>query len=204
MIFEVPFYAIPNFQEYIKLFGYLGIFLFFITVDQVTFIPEEITLLTIGYLSSHEVFNPFIAGAISCAAFVIVDASYFYLTKKGVKFTKRLQKIKSKQFKRIGEKLKHDFPKTLFILCFIPRMRLLAPIISGALNIPIKRFLIYDILSLVLFTGTYISLGMIFHKGLSSFHSELETLQHIIFAGFVLLVGILILIDIKKPHKDKH
>lgn len=203
MIFEASFFNIPDFPEYIQLFGYLGIFLFFITVDQVTFIPEEITLLTIGYLSSHEVFNPFIAGVISCAAFVIVDATYFYLAKKGVKFTKRLQKGKGEQLKKVKEKLKHDFPKTLFILCFIPRMRLLAPIISGALNIPIKRFLIYDIISLVLFTGVYISLGMIFHQGLSSFHSELETLQHIIFAGFVLLVGILILINVQKSRKDK-
>lgn len=203
MLFQTPLFTIPDFPEYIKLFGYLGIFLFFITVDQLTFIPEEITLLTIGYLSSHGVFNPFIAGIISCAAFVLVDATYFYLTKKGVKFTKRLHKKKGKQFKRIEEQLKINFPKTLLILCFIPRMRLWAPIFSGVLNIPIKRFLTYDTMSLILFTGTYISLGMIFHKGLSSLLSEVESLQHIIFTCFVIVVGIIILINVRKHYKDE-
>ncbi|MGZ4041919.1 MAG: DedA family protein [Bacteroidia bacterium] len=198
MIVEILSFNIPDFSAYIKLFGYLGIFLFFITVDQFTFIPEEITLLTIGYLSFQGVFNPVIAGLISFIAFIAVDTVYFYLTKKGVKFTKRLQEKKGKKIEMMEEKLKNEFPKTLLILCFIPRMRLWAPIISGGLNIPIKKFLTYDMIGLALFTAIYISLGMIFHKGLKSLLSELEVLQHIIFAGFIILGGIFIFIVVRK------
>jgi membrane protein DedA with SNARE-associated domain len=204
MAFEILSFNIPNFSEYIKLFGYLGIFLFFITVDQLTFIPEEITLLTIGYLASQGVFNPVIAGIISFTAFVAVDVAYFYFTKKGVKFTKRLQKKKGTIRKKVEEKLKKNFPKTLLILCFIPRMRMWAPIISGALNIPIKKFLIYDTISLVLFTGIYISLGMIFHRGLHSLLSHVKTWQHIIFAVLMLVVGIFIFINVRKYYKEKN
>lgn len=197
-------FEIPDFSEYIKIFGYFGIFLFFVTVDQITFIPEEITLLTIGYLAFQGVFNPFLAGGISLSAFLTVDTTYFYLTKKGKKFTKRFREKTNKNFLRIEEKLKRNFPKTLLIVCFIPRMRLWAPIISEALGIPIKRFLTYDSISLILFTATYISLGMIFHSGLHSLLAEVEVLQHIIFSTFIVLAGIFIVVAVKKHRKVKH
>lgn len=204
VIFEATLSNFYDFSEYIKLFGYLGIFLFFVTVDQLTFIPEEITLLTIGYLSSQGVFNPFIAGLISLAAFVSVDTVYFYLAKKGRRFTTRLHEKMGSNLKMIEEKLKNEFPKTLLILCFIPRMRLWAPIISGALDVPIKKFLTYDASSLILFTAVYVSLGVIFHAGLRSLLAELEALQHIVFAVLMLLTGIIIFIGIRKYQRAKH
>jgi membrane-associated protein len=182
---------------YISVFGYCGIFLFFLTIDQITPIPEEVSLLTIGYLSSKGIFDPFIAGLIALITFLLVDTSYFFIVKKGKKLSQRLtKKTRSPIFKKMRGRLQNNLPKTLFILCFIPRMRQWVPMASSALEISYKRFIRYDAMSLTLFTALYISLGLIFHKGLNSLMAKLESVQNLIFIitlGF-LTVGIFIFV----------
>ena len=82
--------AVSVFSQYSSHFGYIGIFLFFLTIDQITFIPEEVTLLSIGYMASNHIFNPFIAGIVSALAFITVDISYYFLARSGNKFIKKI------------------------------------------------------------------------------------------------------------------
>jgi membrane-associated protein len=190
-IHGLPYYA--------SVFGYFGIFLFFLTIDQITPIPEEVSLLTIGYLSSKGIFNPFIAGMIALIAFLTVDTSYFFIIKTGKKISQRLRKkMESPFFKKMKGKMKTNFPKTLFILCFIPRMRQFVPMASSALEIPYERFIKYDSMSLALFTSVYISLGMIFHKGLNSVIAKLESMQNLVFIITLGVLTIVIFIFVQK------
>jgi len=197
LLFDIA--HLPNFSEYSRQFGYIGIFLFFITVDQLTPLPEEITLLTIGYLASNHIFNPFFAGIASVAAFLFVDFVYFFLAKSGNKFIKKIvERKKSPLINKYKERLKDHFGITLLVLCFIPRMRLLVPAFAGIMNLSFKKFLLFDTLGLFLFTAVYISLGIIFHNGLHSRLAELETLQHTIFAIAMALLAILIIVFIRR------
>ncbi len=77
--------ASTPFQDYFTHYGYIGIYVWFITVDQIAPIPEEITLIIIGYFASQGLINPVFSGVFSIAAFLTVDAVYFYLTKSGNK-----------------------------------------------------------------------------------------------------------------------
>ena len=81
-----------DFQYYFSTYGYIGIYVFFVTVDQIAPIPEEITLIIIGYFASHATLNPFFAGIFSLAAFLTIDVIYYWLTISGNKFIKRLTK----------------------------------------------------------------------------------------------------------------
>jgi membrane-associated protein len=189
------------FNQYTQL-GYLGIFLFFITVDQLTPIPEEITLLTIGYLSSNHIFNPIIAGLISLTAFIAVDSVYFFLAGSGNKFIKKfLKKRKNSLITRYKEKLKKNFGPTLIVLCFIPRMRLFGPVFAGIMNLSYKKFLLFDLIGLFSFTLIYISLGMIFHTGLNSLMEKLGRFHDIIFACAMVFLAIIIFLFVRKTQQ---
>jgi membrane-associated protein len=189
------------FTEYSQ-YGYIGIFLFFITVDQLTPIPEEITLLTIGYLSSNHIFNPIIAGLISLTAFILVDSIYFFLSASGNKFIKKfLKKRKNHLITRYKEKLKKNFGPTLIVLCFIPRMRLFGPVFAGIMNLSFKKFLLFDLIGLSSFTLIYISLGMIFHTGLHSLMEKLGRFQDIIFACAMVFLAIIIFLFVRKTQQ---
>jgi len=191
------------FQYYFYHFGYIGIFIWFITVDQLAPLPEEITLILIGYLSAHGLLNPVFAGVFSVAAFVTVDMVYFHLTKSGNKIIGKLTgKLDNKKVKQYGEKLKRNMFKTLLILCFIPRMRLFGPVFVALSGLRARKFLVYDIISLSIFTSVYISIGIIFHTSLSALIKNVEKYQNVAFAGILILmiiVTVLIMRKVKKP-----
>src|SRR5205814_1730448 len=110
-------------------YGYLGIYIFFVTIDQIAPIPEEISLILIGYLAAHQFFNPVLAGIFSIAAFLTIDIVYFQLTKSGNKlFKKFTKKADSPAMKGYKNKLRTHMLKTLLGISFIPRVRLLAPV----------------------------------------------------------------------------
>src|SRR5438067_9082125 len=78
-----------HFSQFIEKFGYIGILVWFITFDQLAPIPEEISLLVLGYLSAQGIFNPVVAGIFSLIPFLMVDTVYFFLAKKGSTFLKK-------------------------------------------------------------------------------------------------------------------
>jgi len=191
-------------QEAFKQFGYLGIFVWFITVDQIAPVPEEITLIIIGYFVSHGLLNPVLAGLFAVAAFLTVDSVYFYLTKTGNSFIKKFTKKTESHFVlSYKKKLKGHLFKTLLILCFIPRMRLLAPVYVALLKIPYKRFILFDALSLGIFTAVYISLGIIFHSSLAPLISKAKTTGHIIFISAMVVMTFLTIFFIRKLKSRK-
>jgi membrane protein DedA with SNARE-associated domain len=192
-----------GFSEYTIHYGYIGILIFFITVDQFTPLPEEITLLTIGYLSSNHIFNPILAGIVSLFAFIIVDTLYFFLSRKGNKYiAKKLTGKKNALAEKYKEKLKTHFGYTLIFLCFIPRMRMFGPIFSGLMNLSFKKFLLFDTIGLSAFTTLYITLGYIFHNSLHARMVQMESYQTLIFIVALCLIAIAIFLFIRKRQKD--
>jgi membrane-associated protein len=189
--------AVSVFSQYSSHFGYLGIFLFFLTIDQITFIPEEVTLLSIGYMASNHIFNPFIAGIVSAMAFLTVDTSYYFLARSGNKFIKKImERKKDSLVSKYRKKMKDHFGPTLLVLCFIPRMRMFGPILAGLMKLSFKKFILFDSIGISVFTALYISLGIIFHN---TIHLHQEKIQHIVFAcAMVVLSGIIFLIIKKK------
>lgn len=179
----------PEFVNFALHWGYLGILLWFLTIDQLTPVPEELTLLTIGYLSANNVFNPILAAAVSVFAFVAVDIAYFFLAKSGHSLVRRIAR-EGTWANRYAEKLKTNMGRSIIILCFIPRARMFAPILAGMLSLSFKKFLLYDAGALLLFSVIYIFLGEALHRSLYAWLEELHQLRHGIFALIVLVAGI--------------
>src|SRR5438067_603172 len=137
-----------HFSQFIEKFGYIGILVWFITFDQLAPIPEEISLLVLGYLSAQGIFNPVVAGIFSLIPFLMVDSVYFWLAKKGSSFIKKRLRGLASVMNPYKNKLRNHFPKTMFVLCFIPRMRLFTPVLAVSVRVPYKKFLSYDALTL--------------------------------------------------------
>jgi membrane protein DedA with SNARE-associated domain len=191
----------PDFSDFVSRFGYIGILLWFITFDQLTPIPEEVSLLIIGYLSSHGIFNPFVAGVFSLAGFLIVDTAYYFLSKKGSSWIRRRTKGLSRLVKSYETQLKKNTPRAILILCFIPRMRMFAPILAGSMKLSFKRFLLFDTIALVLFTTVYLLIGISFNKSLQKIISKTNGLQNIVFFAAVLVVAIIIIVLVRRRKK---
>ncbi len=188
--------ATQQIQTYFQRFGYIGIYIYFISVDQVSPIPEEVTLIVIGYFSAHGYVNPFLAGGSSLLAFLTIDIVYYYLTKSGNKFIQRFTKnANSPAMKRYKEKIKTHMPKTLLVLAFIPRVRLLSPVFVALAGAGFKRFIFYNTLGQSLFISVYIGIGFIFNKSISGIIKKMGVYQNILFivgAAVIVLVSFLV------------
>ena len=191
------------FSDFATRLGYAGIFLWFISFDQFTPVPEEITLLTIGYLSAIGIFNPVLAGAVALIAFLAVDTGYYFLSRSGNSFFRKIyKKVNPSRMNKFREKLKLHLPRTLIFLCFIPRMRTFGPIAAGMTNIPFRKFLLYDAIGLIIFTGIYIFVGAVFHSSLKQL-SEITNFRHIIFLSAMVVLGAVILIFLPRNSNSK-
>ncbi len=189
----------PSFSGFVENLGYIGIFIWFISLDQFTPIPEEITLLTIGYLAAHGIFNPFIAGIVSLVAFLAVDTAYYFLARSGNEFFQRFYKKKHRPFMdKYKKNIQENLPRTLIVLCFIPRMRMFGPITVGMMKLPYKRFILFDGIGVAIFTAIYISLGTVFRKSL-----ELAELKHVIFICAMVGLAVIIFIFMRRMNREK-
>jgi membrane protein DedA with SNARE-associated domain len=184
----------PDFFQFVARFGYIGILVWFLTFDQLTPIPEEVSLLIVGYLSAHDVFNPVIAGIFCLAGFLIVDTVYFFLSKKGSSWIKKKTKGSSSFMESYKNKLKTNTPRAIMILCFIPRMRMFAPILAGSMKLSFKKFLFYDLIALVLFTTAYLLIGIIFNRSLQRIITKTKGLQNIVFFAAILIIAVILIV----------
>ena len=194
----------PDFTEFVQRFGYIGIFLWFISFDQISPIPEEISLLVMGYLCANHIIHPVPAGLLCLAGFVTVDIGYYCLSRTGSKLlTKKSGKPRFAWAETYKEKLKTNMLKTTSILNFIPRMRMLPPILAGSLKLSFKRFMLFNTISMAFLTALYLSLGMIFENSLSIVMTKMKKVQHLIFFGVILLIAVVIIIMEIKRRKNR-
>lgn len=187
-----------HFLTYAEVYGYWGIYFWFLIVDTFSPIPDEISLITVGYLCAIGVLgNPIIAGIASLVAFLTVDFVEFFFSSKGSKFTsKYIDKLPTSWKKRLKNGLKKQLPKTLLFLSFIPRMRIFAPFIAGTVGVSPKRYFFFDFASLSLFVVIYVSLGYFFLRGVINTLNKIgEVNKHIffiIFIAFILLLSFIL------------
>lgn len=86
------------------IFTYPGIFLWFAIIEQFTPIPEEVALMTVGYISMHTSLNPVLCGAVSVVGLLTADNIFFYLALKGNKLSERaLKKVNHKLLDKMKE-----------------------------------------------------------------------------------------------------
>ncbi len=182
-----------DFNYYILHYGYIGIYIFFVTIDQLAPIPEEVTLITIGYLSAIGLLNPFLAALFAIAAFFTIDVIYFYLTKHGSRIVKKMRSSAQKPgMKTYKEKLHKHLFKTILILSFFPRVRLFTPVLAALAEVKFKKFLSYSMISLAAFCAVYIPIGYFFSKSIGTLLKGATATEHYVFFGIMLVLTVVL------------
>ncbi|MGZ4037373.1 MAG: DedA family protein, partial [Bacteroidia bacterium] len=128
----------------------------------------------------------------------------YFLSRSGSKFVQKRVKKRHGFIEKYKEKLRTNMGKTVLTLCFIPRMRYWCPILIGSMSLPLKRFMLFDAIGLVVFCALYVSLGLVFHASLQSLLKKVQGSQNIIFFGSVVVFAIIItVIMIRRKRKEE-
>lgn len=171
--------------------SYLGVFIWFLFLDQLTPIPEEVTLLSIGYIAEHHLINPYFAGLAAFMGLTIIDSVFYWLAYSGNKLINRFKNnISEKLQEKYLKGLKEHSVRTILILSFIPKVRFFSPIFAGMFHVRWQTFFVVNGIGTIIFIAGYIAAGMLFNKSLEYLLKEVELLRHSIFIVFMILITI--------------
>ncbi|HEU4574911.1 MAG TPA: VTT domain-containing protein [Chitinophagaceae bacterium] len=193
-------------SQYILHFSYFGIFLWFAIVEQVTPIPEEVSLASLGYLSMHTTLDPVVCGVVSFAGLTVTDNALFLLSEKGSAVSQKLLgSISARLVVEIKSRLNKHPSLTLVTMALLPKLRFLSPLVAAVSGISWKHFLAVNGAATAFYVTFYMGVGILFHQQLQKVLKEFALLQHLVFILVMLLAGVLIIWWVAKTKKKyKH
>ena len=184
---------------YIYHLSWFGIFLWFAFFEQFTPIPEEISLMTLGYISVITSLNPMISGAVAVIGLLSADNLLYYFSMKGNKLTRKLtDKTNTQLVDRLKRNLQKNAKKTLVIMALLPKFRFLSPVIAATVNISWRLFFFINSAATVFYATVYMLIGVLFHSQLSILIGKLKYWQHIIFIASMAGIAIFLMFTMRK------
>lgn len=183
----------------IQQYSYLGIFVWFALVQLIFPIPQEIALISIGYISTHIKINILISILASGIGILASDLLIYILSRSGSKLTNMLLSKFDKSFlNKIKGEVDHKTYVSLFVLLLLPEVRMVAPLLSGAMNISPKKFILVDLAANILLSSVYLLLGKFFYSTLKTLGGKYKEYEHWIFGGIMLLIMVGIILFVRK------
>jgi len=168
----------------------------FVVAEQVPLpVPAVPVLLGIGVLSADGRMSIVTAVAIACAAAVPIDLLWRRLGAvrgiRALRFMCRLSLEPASCLRRTETLFEQYGSRVLLIAKFVPGLTALAPALAGLVKVPLARFLAFDIAGVVLWAGTWMSLGYLFSRTLEFVLAQVSragSLLEALAAGFMIYV----------------
>lgn len=193
-LIHVPILTNFNIQSLEQL-SYAGIFLAIAFSGYIIPIPEELTLLTSGFLAAeHILFLPVVL-FVAIAGAVCGDNIIYYLAGHGSRFTQKYHAYVEQT--HAGWYLRHlrSVPfRTIFFSRFVIGMRALSPLVSGLLGVRWRIFISASFVSAAIYIPIIIAIGWFFHSQIFGLIVLAKSIREILLALF--LVGSAVLISL--------
>lgn len=184
--------------------SYPGLFLLLAGSAIVLPIPEEIILLTAGYLTAIGVVTFYWGIPVSIAGLLIGDVFLFTLARFGGEYAQKLRA----RVNKIGLDKTWIFSpqqplRAVFILRFLTGFRFIAPIYAGFEQASWKGYLLVDILGIIIFVPLMFAFGYEFHNSIVAFIAGFEIVRHAVFIFVLALAGVGMLPSLYRSFKTR-
>lgn len=189
-------------MEFIHQLGglsYLGVFGVSILAMVVLPFPEEVTLLSLGYLAGIGVFHlPILIPVIMFGLFV-TDFAIYQLAYHGSKITdKAYQKLFAEKFDFLKDMTDEKLERMIIFSRFLIYFRFLSGFLAGHYKITFKRFMTYELVSLSVYVTLFVGLGFFLRNQLERVIAGVGVVQNIILAVVLVVLGTMLMRSIKK------
>jgi membrane protein DedA with SNARE-associated domain len=174
--------------------SYLGFFVFIAATGCGLPIPEEAAIVIAGVLSAQGHLVTAVAFA-ACLAGAVVGDSFMYaigyrwghgLFTSHPRFAKMLSTENEAQFQQAIES--HAL-KVMLLARFLVGIRAPVYLMTGAVRMPYRRFLVYDIISASAVVGVVFSLSYVFGDNVREWVQHAEFYATLVVLSVILLVG---------------
>lgn len=185
-------------QEFIKnlsSLSYLGVFGIALISDILVIVPEEVVLLSLGYIAGIGILNGFILVPIVIAGLLSMDTIIYLLSWQRNKFIVYFyDKFFSFRLGKNRQWLEKNPKRIIFFARFLIQFRFLGPFMAGHLHISKRTFFTYDLAALVLYVPALILIGSIFHAKIQNIINGISVARNII----LIIIGLLIVFSVMR------
>lgn len=180
--------------SFLQHFSYIGVFSSIVVSGYVLPVPEEVVLITIGYLSATGLFSFWMAIIVSFLATIASDIFLYALAKKDSKFTNRLKaKVQKNQYVQGWMEKPNQIGRAVFCMRFFVGLRFLGPILAGAMNVSLRKFIFFDTLALLIYVPFFVITGFYFSHSFLKIITRVEAVRHMLFAVAITALSVLLL-----------
>ncbi len=184
--------------EHTELYGivtgytYLGIAFYYIIFDFVSPISDELSLIIIASLAHSGLMNVWAGGIVSFLALYTRNIILFYLSRNRTRLIGWLSEKYPVWMGTYQRQMSENLIKTVFILTFIPKLRILVPLAAGLARVKVHRYLLIQAISMALFISVFYPLGIFFFDGIKRLMSRMGNVNQGLLAAFLLFAAIAI------------
>ena len=196
-----PWFHRIEMREMDEVFAVLGrwgyvILAAFVLAEQVPLpVPAVPVLLGIGALAADGRMSMLVAVLIACAAAMPIDLLWRRVgAVRGIgalRFVCRLSLEPASCLRRSETLFARYGSRALLVAKFLPGLTALVPALAGMVKVPLARFLIFDLAGVVLWAGTWMSLGYLFSRTLDVVLAQISragSVVGVLATGFVVYV----------------
>ena len=167
-------------------------------------IPEDITLVTAGYLAGIEKIS-FLGANIVCFVGVLVGDNILFLIGKKYGFSVLQWPIfrrvfSQKRLDKAFEKVRKNARIICFTARFMPGLRACIYLICGIVGVPYRVFILQDSIAALLSVPLFVWLGFYFHSEIEGMFEIAKSIQSYIFIAVFLVVGVIVFKMLKKKN----
>ena len=156
---------------FIRAYGYPALFGAMFVEQFVPPMPGEPLLIGAGALAGTGRFTLWLAAVLAFAGTVVADVIWYEVGRRGgprvLKWLCRLSIEPDTCVRRGTDTLARRGASVLLISKFVPGLNSIGQPLAGALGMPRRRFVIFDVLGAMLWVGLYVGLGYVFHNQLA-------------------------------------
>lgn len=180
-------------STYVQHFSYAGLFLALLLCGCGLPVPEDLVLLTGGFLVYRGITTYPVTLAISLVGVVAGDNSLFFLGRRfGTGLISYLQiwgPDSQRRVDRLKEFMHRHGHLAIFYARFLAGLRALVYVTAGSVGVDFGRFLLYDTLGALISVPIVVTIGCFFGPQIERAVSYLGGLQRVI---WVILIGVAI------------
>lgn len=186
--------------SYLSSVSYLAIFFLFIVTGVGLPIPEELSLLVLGYLARINVFDFTSLMIVSFLAIFASDNLGFYIGKYNKKWFHHL--VSKEKLELAKSHLRMHGGKAIFFSRFVCVLRVLFPIVAGSMGMSWKKFVLIDTSAILIMVPVFMTLGYYSGPYIEQIAKTIVSLDRIaLFIGVAIIV--LAFLSYKKIRKRR-
>lgn len=180
-------------------FTYVGVLVVGFLANMVIPVPEEIVFIGLGYLVGNGDLSFLPTVSFIIIGLLLNDTLLYYLARKGNRVIGAMYSKLFEDILPLDSPFLHKHLRTVVISSrFLVQFRFLGPFFAGTLHVPLKKFLKWDLMALIVYVPLFVGLGAFFQSRVERVIAGLGSVHNIL---FIFLGAIAVIVGLKYAKK---